>query len=66
MDLIKTNNKFLEYDDYLKIYAKLNDEEKKNIITSYKDLIYKSLVASGKPINLATLRFWKDFFFYFF
>jgi hypothetical protein len=28
MNLIKTTNKFLEYNDYLKIYDKLNDEEK--------------------------------------
>jgi hypothetical protein len=68
IDFIKTTNKFLEYNDYLKIYVTLNDDEKKKIINSYKDLINESIykMINIFDLKLYTFRFWKDFFFLFY
>ena len=69
IDIIKTTDKFLNFNDYLDIYNELDDEKIKDIINNYKDLIKNSLITSidnykknSIPILLETIRFWKDFF----
>ena len=66
--IYETKN-FLNYSDYLKLYETLNDEEKKSIIITYKDLINKSIYSDRdmyKKIKTVTFRFWKDFFYLFY
>jgi hypothetical protein len=70
MDKIKSineTNNFLNYIDYFKLYQTLDDEEKKNIIKSYKDLITQVYQShSSGYFSLGIFRFWKDFFYLFY
>jgi hypothetical protein len=70
MDKIKSineTNNFLNYYDYFKLYQTLDDEEKKSIIRSYRDLITQVYQShSSGYFSLDIFRFWKDFFYLFY